>query len=57
MKRIKLFAAQFGFRSYDDLFILNYATPELLSDFTKLEKNRLFIELNKQENYIVVNIN
>ncbi len=54
LKRCEYLIQSYGFKSYEDLSIVSYSNNEQQAFFTKLEKNRLFIELKRQERMFIV---
>lgn len=56
LKRCETLIKTYGFKCYDDLYIVSFADATLSNLYSKLEKNRLFIELKKQEKIIIVSL-
>lgn len=44
----------YGFRCHDEVHIASFLDTNLMNSFNKFEKNRLFIELKKQEKTFIV---
>jgi hypothetical protein len=56
LKRCQSLIQSYGFKCDDDLCIVAYSNNEQQVFFAKLEKNRLFIELKKQERMYIVRV-
>jgi len=47
-------AVNSGFKAYENLSVIHFTSGEIASEFSRLEKKRLFIELNRHDNYLIV---
>ena len=54
VKQLKTSAFHYGFKSYENICVLHFMDNEIANEFAKLDKKRLFIELIKHENYLIV---
>ena len=54
LKRCELLAASYGFSCFDELSILSFQNDDIFQFYSKLEKNRLFIELKKQDKIFIM---
>lgn len=54
LKQCETLIKTYGFKCYDDLPIVSFSDYQLSSLYSKLEKNRLFIELRKQDKIYIV---
>jgi hypothetical protein len=55
LKRCESLIQSYGFKAYDDMSMVAFSNDEQQAFFAKLDKNRLFIELKRQERMFIVN--
>lgn len=54
IKHLKLIATHSGFKSYENLSLIHFCDADVSAEFAKIEKNRLFVELNRHDDYLIV---
>jgi hypothetical protein len=56
IKHLKLLAIHSGFKSYENLSLIHFCDADVSAEFAKIEKNRLYVELNRHDDYLIVSL-
>ncbi|CAF0796799.1 unnamed protein product [Brachionus calyciflorus] len=54
LRRCETIIRSYGFRCHEELHITSFASNDLMNMYNKLEKNKIFVELKKQEKIFIV---
>ena len=54
LKRCEILAQSYGFKCSDELYLASFLSDDLSQVYSKLEKNRIFIELKKQDKVFIM---